>query len=122
MKSDEDSFCVLRLLETTHGFESCIEVTDVRLKSVRGSGNARIDEVCEGMATSFSETSQNIVMDRIETEDIHFNETFQMLPTQKKCLGRCIQNKMAEAVENPLLPVPRMMTVPLELQSGLHVP
>lgn len=121
MKSDEDSFRVFRLLETPHGFEPCIEVTDVRLQSVRGGGNAGINEVCKGMAASFSEALQDIVMDGIETEDIHLNETFQVLPSQEECLRRRIQNKMAEAVENPLLPVAGMMTVPLELQSGLDV-
>lgn len=45
VESDEDSFCVLWLLETAHGFEPRIEVTDVRLKPVRGGGNPWIDEV-----------------------------------------------------------------------------
>lgn len=122
MESDEDSFSVLRLLETPHCFEPCIEVTDIRLQSVRGGGNTGIDEVCEGMSACLSESFQHIVMNGIETEDIHFNETFQMLPAQKKCCGRCIQQKMAVSVEDSFLPVPRMMTESLELQSGLEVP
>ena len=56
MEGNEDSFCVLRLLETTHCFEPCIEVTDVRLKPVRGGGNAGIDEVCEGMSACLPES------------------------------------------------------------------
>lgn len=80
MESNEDSFGVLWLLETTHGFEPCIDVTDVRLQSVRGSGDAGIDEVHEGMAAGFLEAFQNIVVDGIEAEDIHRNQTFQMLP------------------------------------------
>lgn len=121
MKSDEDSFCVLRLLETTHCFEPCIEVTDVRLKSVRGGGNAGVDEVCEGMAAGFPEALQHIVVDGVETKDIHLNETLQMLPAQQECRGRCVQQQMAVPVENSFLPVPGMMAESLQLQSGLEV-
>ena len=55
MEGDEDSFSILRLLESSHGFEPCIEVTDIRLKSVRGMGNSWIDEVCESVAAGFPE-------------------------------------------------------------------
>ena len=87
MESYEDSFCVLRLLETTHSFEPCIEVTDVRLKPVRGGGNAGVDEVYEGMPACLPETFQHIVVNGVEAKDIHPDETVQMLPAQQKCLG-----------------------------------
>lgn len=70
MKSDKDSVGVLRLLESTHGFDSCIEVTDVRFKSVRGGRNANVDKVCEGMAAGFLETYQDVVVNRAESEDV----------------------------------------------------
>lgn len=121
MKSDEDSFCVLRLLETSHRFEPCIEVTDVRLKPVRGGGNAGIDEVCEGMPACFPEAFQHIVMDGIETKDIHLNETFQMLPAQWECCRRRVQQETAVPMENPFLSVAGMIAESLQLQSGLDV-
>ena len=73
MKSDKDSFGILRLLESAHGFESCIEVTDVRFKSVRGGGNAGIDKVREGMAAGFLETYQDVVMNGAESENVGLN-------------------------------------------------
>lgn len=56
MESNENPVGVLRLLESAHGFESCIEVTDVRFKSVRSVGNPWIEEVCEGKAAGLLET------------------------------------------------------------------
>ena len=85
MEGNEDPFGVLWLLESPHGFESCIEVTDVRFKSVRGWGNARIDEVCEGKAAGFLEAQENIVVNGIEAKHICFDESIQMLPAQREC-------------------------------------
>lgn len=56
VEGNEDSVGVLRFLKSPHGFESCIEVTDVRLKSVGSVWDSRIDEVCEGVTASFPET------------------------------------------------------------------
>lgn len=121
MEGNEDSFGVLRLLESAHGFESCIEVTDVRLKSVRGVGNPLIDEVREGVAAGFPEALQDVLMDGIESEDVCGDETFQMLPAQEERLRGRIQEKFAVAVEDSFLRVTGMSAEPLELQSGLEV-
>ena len=86
MESDKDSFGVFRLLESAHGFESCIEVTDVRFKSVRGGGDASVDEVCESVAAGFLETHQDVVMDWAKPEDVCLNQSFQMLPSQEESL------------------------------------
>ena len=84
MKSDEDSFGVFCFLKSSHSFEPRIEGTDVRLKSVRGCWNASIDEVHECVTASFFEAHKNVVVDRIETEDVCFNHSFKMLPAQRK--------------------------------------
>lgn len=121
MEGDEDSFCILQLLEPTHSFESYIEVTDVRLKSVRGCGNARVDEVREGVVAGILEAPQDVLVDGIQPKDIGYNETFQMFPAQEESVRRGIQEKLAVAIENALLCIPRMAAESLELQSGLEV-
>ena len=80
MKSDENSFRVLCLLESSHSFEPRIEETDVRLKPVRGGWNLSIDKVHKGMTAGFFEAHKNIVMDRVESENIRCNQPLQMLP------------------------------------------
>ena len=85
MEGNEDPFSVLRLLESPHGFESCIEVTDVRFESVRGGRNPRIDEVCEGMAAGFLEAQEDVAVDGTQAEDVCFNESLQVFPTQGEC-------------------------------------
>lgn len=122
MESDKDSFGILRLLESTHGFKSRIEVTDIRFKSVRGGGNASVDEVREGVAAGFLETHQDVVMNGAESEDICLNQSFQMLPAQEKSLWGRMQEKLAVTEQNPLLRVARMSAESFELQSRLQVP
>ena len=85
VKGNEDPFSVLRLLESTHGFESCIEVTDVRFKSVCGCRNTRILKVPERITASFLEAQENIVVNGIEAKYICFDESFKMLPAQREC-------------------------------------
>lgn len=121
VESNEDSFGVLRLLESAHSFESCIEVTDVRLKPVRGVGDSWIDEVREGMAAGFFEALQDVLMDGIQSEDVRRDETFQMLPAQKESLRRGMQQQLAVPEEDSLLYVARMSAESLELQSGLQI-
>ena len=121
MKSNEDSFRVLWFLESTHGFESCIEMTDVRLKSVRGIGDARINEVHEGMAACFLEAQKNIVVDGAEAEDICLDDSLEMSPAQRERCRRGMQEEFAVAVKNAFLRVPRMTVESFEWQSCLEI-
>ena len=121
MKGDEYSFGVLRLLEPPHGFESRIEVTDVRFQPVGGSWNAWIDKVHECMATGFLKTQENIVMNWTETEDICLNDSLQVFLAQEEVLRRRIQEKFAVAIEDTFLSVAGMTVESLELESGLEV-
>lgn len=57
VEGNEDSFCVLLLLESTHSLEPCIEVTDVGFQPVRCGRNPGVHEMRKGMAASFLETS-----------------------------------------------------------------
>ena len=90
MEGNEDSFGVLRLLESPHGFESRIEVTDIGFQPVCDGRNARIEEVGEGIAASFAESLEDIVVDGTQAEDICLNNSFQMLSAQEKSLRRGI--------------------------------
>lgn len=121
MEGNQDPFCVLRLLESSHGDESRIEVTDVRFEPVRGCGDAWINEVREGVTAGFLEAQEDVVMDGAETEDVRLDDSFQVPPAQQEVLRRGIQEELAVAVENAFLRVARMMAEPLELQSGLEV-
>ena len=56
MESNQDSFRILGLLETSHGFESCIEAADVVFNPVRGCLNVRINEVLKAIAARFLES------------------------------------------------------------------
>lgn len=121
MEGNEDPVGVLRFLESTHGFEPRVEVTDIGFESVCRCGNSWIDEVCEGMAACLLEASQNVVVDGVHTEDVCFDESLQMLPTQEECCGRRAQQEAAVPVEDSLLHVARMLAESLELQAGLQV-
>lgn len=121
MEGNEDSFRVLRLLESSHGFESRVEVTDVGFQSVSGCGDLWIDEVRECVAARFLEAQEDVVVDWTQTEDVRLDDSLQMLPAQEEGLRRGIQEELAVAVEDPLLRVALMMTEPLELQSRLDV-
>jgi len=122
VEGNEDSFGVLRLLESPHGFESRIEVTDIGFQPVCDGRNARIEEVGEGIAASFAESLEDIVVDGIETEEICFNETLKMLPAQEEGLRSGMEEELAVTEQDPFLFVPRMIAESLHLQSGLDVP
>lgn len=121
VEGNEDSFGVLRLLETPHGSEPRIEVTDVGFQPVCGGGDSRIDEVHECIAASFLEAQENIVVDGIQAEYICLDDSLQVLPTQEESLLCGVQQEMTVAVENAFLSVARMMAEPLKLQSCLQV-
>lgn len=87
MEGDEDSFCVLWLLESPHSLEPCINVTDVRLQPIRGRGDAGIAEVGEGVAAGFPEALEDVVVDGVDAEGIDDNEALQVLPAQGKRIG-----------------------------------
>lgn len=70
MEGDENPFGILRLLESSHGFESRIEVTDVGFQPIGAAWNKGIDEMHEGMPTGFLKPQEDIVMNRTEAEDI----------------------------------------------------
>jgi len=90
MESNEDSFSVLWLLESSHGCESCIEVTDVGFQPVCRVRNSGIDEVSECVAAGFLQAQEDIVVDGTQAEDICLNNSFQMLSAQEKSLRRGI--------------------------------
>lgn len=117
MEGDEDSFSVLRLLESTHGCESRIEVTDVGFQPVCCVGDVWIDEVFECVAAGFLQAQENIVMDGTQAKDICLDDSFQMLPAQGKILRRGIQKEFAVVVENAFLSVAGVLAESLELQS-----
>ena len=121
MEGDEDSFGVLRLLESSHGCEPCVEVTDVGFQPVCGFGNLWIDEVFERVAAGFLQAQKNVVVDGAQTKNICLNDSFQMLPAQEKSLRRGIQKEFAVAVENAFLGVAGMLAESLELQSCFEV-
>lgn len=60
-------------------------------------------------------------MDGIDAEDIRLNHAFEMLPAQEESLWGGMEEKLAVTEQDPLLFVPRMIAVPLELQAGLQV-
>lgn len=122
VEGDENSFGVLRLLESPHGCEPCIEVTDVGFQPVCGVGNVWIDEVFECVAAGFLQAQENIVVDGAQAKDICFDDSFQMFPAQEKSLRRGIQKEFAVAIENAFLRVAGMPAESLELQSCLEVP
>lgn len=75
MKSNENPFSVLGLLESAHCFEPCIKMTDVRLKPVCGGRNPGIDKVPESVAAGFLETLQDVVMDWTQAKDICLDDS-----------------------------------------------
>ena len=91
MNCDEDSFGVFCLLKSSHSFEPRIEETDVRLKPVRGGRDTSVDEVHESVTASLFEAHKDIVMNRVESEDVCFNHSFKVLPTQGESCWRCIE-------------------------------
>ncbi len=115
VEGNEDSFGVLWLLESPHGCEPRVEVTDVGFQPVCGVGDAWIDEVSEGVAAGFLEALQNIVMDGTQAEDVRLDDSLHVFPTQEKSFRRRIQKEFAVAVENPFLCVAGMLVEPLEL-------
>lgn len=62
MEGHQDSFRILRLLESSHGDEPRIEVADVGFEAVCRCGNACVEEVQEGMTTGFLEAQKNVVV------------------------------------------------------------
>jgi len=121
MESDEDPFRVLRLLESPHGCKPRIEVTDVGFQSVRGGGDAWIEEVREGKAAGFLEAQEDVVMDGAQTEDICLDDSLQVLPAQQECCRCGMEQEVTVAVEDAFLSVAWMMAESLELQSGFEV-
>lgn len=122
MEGDEDSFCVLRLLESSHGCEPRVEVTDVGFQPVCGVGDAWIDEMFESVAAGLLEAQEDVVVDGTQTEDVCFDDSFQVFPAQEKSLRRGIQKEFAVAVEDTFLCVAGMPAESLELQPALDVP
>lgn len=121
MKSDQDSFCVLRLLESSHGCESRVEVTDVGFQPVCGLGDVWIDEMFECVAAGFLQAQENVVVDGAQSKDVCFDDSSQVFPAQEKSLRRRIQKEFAVAVENAFMRVAGMSAEPLELQSCFEV-
>ncbi len=121
MEGNEDSFRVLRLLESSHGGESRVEVTDVGFQAICGVGDAWVDEVFECVAAGFLEAQENVVVDRTEAKDICLDDSFQVLPAQEKSLRRRIQKEFAVTVENAFLSVAGMFAESFELESCFEV-
>jgi len=121
VEGNEDSFSVLGLLESAHGFESCVEVTDVGFQPVRSVRNAWVNEGAKGKAAGFFEAQENVVVDGTHAEDVRLDDSLQVFPAEEKCLRGGIQKKLAVAVEDSFLSVARMMAESLELQSGSEI-
>ena len=115
MECDEDPFGVLRFLESPHGCEPRVEMTDVGFEPVCGFGDLWFNEMRECVAAGFPEAQENVVVDGALAEDICIDDSFQVFPAQEKVLRRGVQEKFAVAVEDALLHVARMATESLEL-------
>lgn len=121
MEGDEDPFGVLRLLESAHGLESRVEVTDVGFQPVCGGGDAWVGEVREGVTAGFLEAQEDIVVDGAQAEDVCLDDSSQVLPAQEERLRCGMEQKMTVAVEDAFLSVARMVAESLELQARLEV-
>ena len=123
MKGDENSVGVLRLLESSHGQQSGIEVTDVRFQSVGGGRNCRIPEVREGVARRFHETLQSLKLDDIDLKQILSEESLHMMPSEIEGRRRSGKKKLAIAMDEELLGVLGMpsLVLQLELQSNPEI-
>lgn len=122
MESNEHPVGVLRILESTHSGESCVEVTDVGFQSVGGVRNAWIEEVREGIAAGFLEASENIVVDGVQCKHMGLNDSLQMLPAQRKSFRRSIQKEFAISIQDSFLRIAGMSAESLKLQTGLEIP
>ena len=66
----EDAFCVLELLEATHGLESRFESSDVVLCHVVRGGDAIIMEMPEGTLCTSQEPPDSLKLNRVQAEEV----------------------------------------------------